>query len=303
MSRSPLPIERAVGDWTRAHLPFAVAELVVFLLKQAWAALFALLLLVGIILSSQLWQIDWPLARYDFLVLYAVGLQILFLALKLETWAEARVILLFHLTATLMEVFKVNHGSWSYPEAGVLKLMNVPLFSGFMYASVGSYMARVIRLFDMRFAPYPPFWMTALLALAIYVNFFSHHFLPDIRVALFFATLIVFLRTRIWFQVSDTPYWMPLPLAAFLSAIALWVAENIGTMTRTWLYHGQTSDQMVSLAKIGSWYLLLYVSFVTVTLVLRDALHAAPLSKKSAPFQKDDQQHESRYQVERKPAE
>lgn len=36
-----------------------------------------------------------------------------------------------------------------------------------MYASVGSYMARVIRLFDMRFAPYPPFWLTVVFALAI----------------------------------------------------------------------------------------------------------------------------------------
>ena len=42
--------------------------------------------------------------------------------------------------------------------------MGVPLFSGFIYASVGSYMARVIRIFEMRFAPYPPFWITYLLA-------------------------------------------------------------------------------------------------------------------------------------------
>lgn len=32
----------------------------------------------------------------------------------------------------------------------------------------------------------------------------------------------------------------------------------------------------MSLGKLGSWYLLLYVSFVLVTLVMRDALSRAP---------------------------
>ena len=69
---------------------------------------------------------------------------------------------------------------------------------------------------------------------------------------------------------------MPLPLAAFLSSFFLWLAENIGTRTKTWLYAGQDSTHWVSFAKMGSWYLLLYVSFVTVTLVVRDALSHAP---------------------------
>ena len=135
----------------------------------------------------------------------AVAAQILFLWLKLETWEEARVI---HLTGTAMEWFKVHAGSWRYPEPGMFKIFDVPLFSGFMYASVGSYMARVIRIFDMRFAPYPPFWTTVLLAAAIFINFFSHHFLPDIRLDLFAATLVLFARTRISFRISAR-YWWP----------------------------------------------------------------------------------------------
>jgi uncharacterized membrane protein YoaT (DUF817 family) len=138
-------------------------------------------------------------------------------------------------------------------------------------------MARVIRVFDMRFAPYPSFPLTVLLAVAIYVNFFAHHFLPDIRIALFAATVALYWRTRIWFRIHDRHWWMPLPLAAFLSALALWVAENIGTATGTWIYSGQLRGEMVSLAKLGSWYLLLYVAFVTVTLVSRRALSAKPL--------------------------
>jgi uncharacterized membrane protein YoaT (DUF817 family) len=275
-------LERHLGDRMRARLPGPLAEFVMFGLKQGWAALFGGLLLIALIATSRIWQPDWAIARYDALLIYALALQALFLATGMESWREARVILLFHLTGTAMEIFKVHAGSWAYPGDGVMKLWGVPLFSGFMYASVGSYMARVIRLFEMRFAPYPPFWTTLALALAIYVNFFAHHFLPDIRLALFAATVILFAQTRIWFRIGDNHYWMPLPLAAFLSSFFLWIAENVGTGTKTWLYSGQADHQWVSFAKMGSWYLLLYVSFVTVTLVIRDALGDAPVRSSRA---------------------
>lgn len=267
-------IERKLGDEMRRHLPRPISELVMFTLKQAWACLFGALLLGGLLLSDHIWNDDWAVSRYDALFGYAFGLQVLFLAFKLETVAEARVILLFHFTGTLMEIFKVNVGSWGYPEPGLLKIMGVPLFSGFMYASVGSYMARVIRIFDMRFAPYPPLWITFMLGGAIYLNFFSHHYIWDIRYLLFLATMVVFIRTRIWFKIADCDYWMPLPVAALFTSFFLWIAENIGTGTGTWIYAGTDGLSMVSFAKLGSWYLLLYVSFVTVTLVSRDALEA-----------------------------
>ena len=270
-------LEHRMGDWARARLPFAVAELVMFVLKQGWACLFGGLLLLAIIASKLIWHPDWPLHRYDALFLFAIATQVVFLATKLETWEEARVILLFHLTGTAMEWFKVHAGSWAYPEPGIFMLMGVPLFSGFMYAAVGSYMARVIRVFDMAFAPYPSFPLTVALAGAIYVNFFAHHFLPDIRLALFVATVALYGRTRIWFRIPDRHWWMPLPVAAILSAFAHWVAENVGTATGTWIYSGQLPGEMVSFAKLGSWYLLLYVAFVTVTLVTRRALSTQPL--------------------------
>ena len=277
MTNPTRSLEHRMGDWARERLPFALAEFVMFVLKQGWACLFGGLLLAVIIATKLVWDPDWPLQRYDFLFLFAIATQGLFLAAKLETWEEARVILLFHLTGTAMEWFKVHAGSWAYPESGLFKLMGVPLFSGFMYASVGSYIARVVRVFDMRFAPYPSFPLTLILALAIYVNFFAHHFLPDIRALLFAGTVILFYRTKIWFRIHDRHWWMPLPLAAFLAALALWIAENVGTATGTWVYSGQVPGQIVSLAKLGSWYLLLYVAFVTVTLVTRRALSDQPL--------------------------
>ncbi|WP_235899847.1 DUF817 domain-containing protein [Tritonibacter aquimaris] len=275
-------LERRLGDWMRAQLPFYVAEFVMFVLKQGWAAIFGILLLAGLIVTDLIWQDSWAIARYDALLIYALLLQVFLLLTGMESWREVRVIFLFHLTGTAMEIFKVHMGSWSYPGAGVIKLWAVPLFSGFMYASVGSFMARVIRLFDMRFAPYPPYWLTLVLALAIYGNFFAHHFLPDLRLFLFAATVLLFLRTRIWFSIGTQTYWMPLPLAAFLSSFFLWVAENIGTGTKTWLYTGQSVETWVSLAKMGSWYLLLYVSFATVTLVFREALSAPEMHTTNA---------------------
>ena len=154
-----------------------------------------------------------------------------------------------------------------------------------MYAAVGSYMARVIRIFQMRFAPYPPYWQTYLLAASIYVNFFAHHFLPDIRLVLFAATVGVYGRTRVWFRIQDHEWWMPMPLAGALAELALWVAENIGTATGTWLYSGQRPDHWVSFAKLGSWYLLLYVAFVTVSLVSRRALYPKGRAVQTSPRQ------------------
>lgn len=260
-----------------ACLPVSLAAFAMFVLKQAWACLFAGCLLAALILTKLIWQQDWLLARYDALVLTAVSLQIIFLWLRLESWTEAKVIAVFHLTGTAMEIFKVHAGSWSYPEPGLLKFYDVPLFSGFMYAAVGSYMVRVIRLFDMIFAPFPPRMLHFGLAIAAYLNFFTHHYVWDLRVLLFLGTILLYAQTRIWFRIGVSWYWMPLPLAAFLSSLFLWLAENIGTITGTWIYAGQAQLEMVRLDKVGSWYLLLYVAFATVTLVKRDVLKRSPV--------------------------
>ncbi|WP_230374287.1 DUF817 domain-containing protein [Pontivivens ytuae] len=266
-----LGVERRLGDWMRARLPHGIAEFIMFGLKQGWACLFGGLMLLLLIGTSLIWEDSWWLARYDFLVLAAVGIQILFLATGLESRREAWVILLFHVSGTAMEIFKLHMGSWDYPEPGLLKVGGVPLFSGFMYAAVGSYMARVIRLFDMRFVPYPTEWMTWALGAAIYLNFFWHHFGPDLRYVLMTLTVVIYGRTMVRFTVTRR-FAMPLILAAGLSTIFLWIAESVGTSTGTWVYAGHEGFRLAPLAKAGSWYLLLYVSFVQVALIYRDRL-------------------------------
>ncbi len=275
-SASPRPFHLAANR-LRRHLPAPLAGVAIFVAKQLWAGLFALIILTAIILTRLIWQADWALQRYDALFMIAIATQVVLIVTRLETLSEAKVILLFHLTGTVMEWFKVSAGSWGYPEPGLFKAFDVPLFTGFMYASVGSYIARAIRVFGAVFAPAPPFPAAVVLAVAIYVNFFAHHFLPDIRLVLFAATLGLYLRTRLWFRLGGERWlWMPFPVAALAAALALWLAENIGTFTGTWIYAGQAEFQLVSLSKLGSWYLLFFVSFTTVTLVQRDALHRRP---------------------------
>ncbi|MBF9044664.1 DUF817 family protein [Rhodobacterales bacterium HKCCE4037] len=268
----------------QASRPSALALTGVILTKIAYSALFGILILSAIIVTRLVWQDDWPLARYDALVLFALTTQIVFIWRGLETWEEAKVILIFHVTGTVMEIFKLAQGSWDYPDQGLLEIGGVPLFSGFMYASVGSFIARAIRIFRIEFAPYPPFWMTYVLALAIYVNFYTHHYTYDIRWLLFAATLILFWRTRIWFYPAATPHAIRLPVGAVLSAFLLWIAENIGTFTRTWTYETHGDTGIVDLGKFGSWYLLLFVAFVTVTLVVRDAMHPHPIQPTPREF-------------------
>ena len=92
----------------------------------------------------------------------------------------------------------------------------MPLFSGFMYACVGSYLARAWRLFEFRFSRYPPVWATALLAAGAYLNFFTHHFIVDLRWALFAASALLFGRTWIWFRPDAAYRRMPLLLGFVL---------------------------------------------------------------------------------------
>ena len=256
-------------------------EFALFVFKQGWACLFGALMLGLLLATHLLYPADAPLARYDVLTLAALGIQLGMLALRLETWSEAKVILAFHVVGTVMELFKTAYGSWLYPEPSLLRSGGVPLFSGFMYAAVGSYIARVWRIFDFRFEPYPRSPWPELLALAIYVNFFAHHWLPDVRLALFPALGMLFWRTPVRFTVWRQQRQMPLLLGWFLVALFIWLAENIATFARAWTYPHQADGwQLVPLTKLGAWYLLMYISFVLVAAVHRPR---ALTTRKPAP--------------------
>ncbi|MGN7211530.1 MULTISPECIES: DUF817 domain-containing protein [Brachybacterium] len=256
------------GGMRRARL----VELVVFGLKQAWACVFGAVMLVLLVTARVLYPDDAPLARADALVLAAVAVQVAMLALRLESLREMGVIALFHLVGTAMEVFKTAVGSWAYETDGLLRIGEVPLYTGFMYAAVGSYMVRVMRLFDLRFTRYPPLLATAALAAAIYANFFTHHYLPDARWVLLAAMLLLYGRCAMSLRVHRRAPWRRMPvIAAFLGVAGLlWIAENVGTAAGAWIYpHQRAGWELVPASKLVSWLLLMMVSVVLVTLVHR----------------------------------
>jgi uncharacterized membrane protein YoaT (DUF817 family) len=245
-------------------------EFFLFVFKQGWACLFGAVLL-GLILATKwywtrhLWPSGW-LARYDFLFLAALTVQALLLLTRMESVREAKVILVFHVVGTCMELFKTSVGSWTYPENNFFRVGHVPLFSGFMYASVGSYLARVTRIVDMRYTRYPPRWLTVMLAALIYANFFTHHYLPDIRVGLFVLLAVTYGRTWVYYRPYRKYRRMPLLVGFCLVALFIWGAENIGTFAAVWVYPQQRHGwQVVGVGKFGAWLLLMVISFILVS--------------------------------------
>lgn len=230
------------------------------MLKHLWAGAFGGVLILAIAGTRVLWGADWPVARYDALFLIALATQALFLALRLETPREAGAVAAFAALGLAMEFYKVAMGSWAYPEPGVLAPAGVPLFVGFMYAAVGLCIVRMIRVFEMEFAPFPPPPWNAVLAGAIYLNFFTMHHLPDLRYPLIALTVLAYARSRIGFRAFGGRRAMPLLASLILSATGVWLVENLGTLTGTWLYAGQAPGQKVALATLGSWYLFLVVA-------------------------------------------
>ncbi|MFS0852574.1 DUF817 domain-containing protein [Microbacterium sp. 179-I 3D4 NHS] len=246
----------------------ALIEFAVFVLKQAWACVFGAALLLAIVAARLWYPDDAVIARNDALTLAAVAIQIAMLAFRLESGRELWVIVLFHLTGTVMELFKTDVGSWTYAGDGILRIGGVPLFSGFMYAAVGSYMVRVYRVFDLGFTRYPRRWVTAIVAAAIYVNFFLHHFWWDARWVLLLAVVLLWMPTVMHARVWRRTLKLPLLLAFAGVAVFIYFAENIGTLAGAWAYPDQADGwQLVSPGKLVSWFLLMIISVVLVTWV------------------------------------
>src|SRR6476620_10594261 len=228
-SRVPLLIEPMLSRLVGPRIASAIYEFIVFGLKQAAACVFAGSFLFLLAISG---HISIPgLARYDFLFLGAIAIQIVLVALRLENWREVAVLSLFHLLGMGLELFKTSPSvrSWSYPEPAFFHLKTVPLYSGFMYALVASYIMQAWRLMQVRLTAFPPFPIAVGLSAAIYANFFTNHYVMDLRWPLAAAVLLLFRRTQVHFTVISKPRRMPLALSFLLIGFFIWVAENIAT--------------------------------------------------------------------------
>ena len=240
-------------------------EFLIFGMKQAQAAIFAGSFFVLLFISNHIPLFG--LARYDFLFIAAVLIQIVLYFTKLETKDEVKVIFLFHIIGLVLELYKTSPaiGSWSYPEGGILKIATVPLYSGFMYAAIGSYISQAWKIFKLELTNYTHYLLSVFLCLLIYINFFTNHYIYDIRLFLIAAVFIFFWKTKVYFTVTNIRRYMPMNVAFLLIAFFIWVAENISTYLGAWQYPNQVHAwAVVSTSKITSWFLMVIISFILV---------------------------------------
>jgi uncharacterized membrane protein YoaT (DUF817 family) len=237
-----------------------------FGLEQAKSCIFPVVIFLSLVLTK---MVDVPfIARYDLILLICLVTQVLMIVFKIETMDELKVICVFHLIGLALELYKVHMGSWSYPEEAVTKFFGVPLYSGFMYASVASYLCQAWRRLEVRLANWPPTWIVVVLSTAIYFNFYTNHFIYDFRWILKILVLLIFFRTFVYFTVNKKTYRMPMALSFVLIGFFIWIAENIATFFGAWQYPNQQETwHMVHFGKISSWLLLVIVSFMIVALL------------------------------------
>lgn len=240
-------------------------EFLLFGIKEARACLFAGLFFVSIFVTPREGLLGIP--RYDLLLLIALAIQVWMVWAKLETLDELKAICLFHVVGFALEAFKTSGAiqSWSYPDFAYTKLFGVPLFSGFMYAAVGSYIIQAWRLLHVQIHHHPPYWMASLVALAIYANFFTHHYIGDYRWYIAALAIGLYARAIVVFRPFDRDRRMPLILAFILIGFFIWLAENISTFFAVWHYPNQIGAwSTVHIGKWSSWTLLVIMTFTIV---------------------------------------
>jgi uncharacterized membrane protein YoaT (DUF817 family) len=243
----------------------AAIEFLAFGLKQLRACIFVALFFAALFAMPRAGLFG--ISRYDLLLLYAIAVQGWMLWAGLETLDELKAVCLFHAVGFLLEVFKTSHGirSWNYPDAGYTKILGVPLFSGFMYASIGSYVIQAWRLFELRVRHHPTYWMAWVVAIAIYANFFTHHYIGDYRWYIAACTLGLYARTTVTFKSWRKKRNMPLLLSFILIGFFIWLAENISTFYGVWQYPNQIGAwATVHIGKWSSWSLLVIMTFTIV---------------------------------------
>lgn len=242
-------------------------DLLQFIKQQSLACIFPLFIFGSLYLTKYISFSKFQ--RYDVLLLACLIMQILMLVLRLENKNDLLVICIFHLIGLGLEIFKVSQGSWSYPEPGLIRIANVPLFSGFLYASVASYISQAWWRLKLSPKYWPDSRLTSILSIVIYLNFFTNHFLPDIRwLILLPGILIIFWKTTVQFSLNDRNYQISMILSFFLISIFIWFAENISTYLGAWRYPYQLQAwQLVDLQKLSSWFLLVIISIIIVAKV------------------------------------
>lgn len=245
------------------RLVFYGKQLVLFGYLQSLSCIFPVIIFISLAISTIIPAFGIP--RYDLLLLICILAQVIMYKTGFETRDELLVITMFHLLGLIMELHKVYHGSWSYPEEAYTKIYGVPLYSGFMYASVGSYICQAWRNLQLETINWPKSIWAIIAGAAIYFNFITNAFIPDLRLYITVFLLIVFWNTFFVFTLNDRKYRIPAVISFILIGFFIWMAENIATFFGAWEYAYQHAGwQMVHWHKLTSWSLLVIVSIIIV---------------------------------------
>ncbi|RDU64981.1 DUF817 domain-containing protein [Helicobacter didelphidarum] len=244
-------------------------EFLYFGIKQARACLFAGLFFIAIFCVPH--EGLFGFYRYDLLLIIALLIQVFMVFSKLESTDELKAICLFHFLGFLLETFKTSVvQSWAYPDFAYSKIFGVPLFSGFMYAAVGSYIIQSWRLLDIKVRHHPPYQLAIFVSMLIYLNFFTHHYIGDFRYYIASFLLGLYARSMVHFTPLDKERKMPLLLSFAFVGFFIWLAENLGTFFGIWKYpHQLGAWAIVSVGKWGAWSLVIVMTF-TITTFLKD---------------------------------
>ncbi len=212
----------------------------------------------------------------DFMFISVIVIQIILIATRYESWKECRIILIYHFLGFVMEAFKTHPSiwSWHYQYMGFFTILNVPLYSGFMYSAIGSFLFQAMHRLRLQFEHFPKFSIALLIVSLIYINFFTHHFIYDIRYFLLIIIIAITYKTYTYFMLNGEKYRMHTLLNLFLAASCIWIAENIATFLGVWLYPNQEWGwSPVSIHKILSRFLLFILSAVIVSYFMRDTIY------------------------------
>ena len=243
-----------------------IREFLCFGYKEAISCIFPAFIF-GMLAITRFFPIP-GVPRYDLLLALFLGMQIYMYRAGFETYEEVIVICIFHFLGVSMEIFKVSHGSWSYPDVGYTKVLGVPLYSGFMYASIASYICQAWKHFTLRFEDWPPVPQSIFVAFCIYGNFYSNAYIVDLRLIVLPILVYVFRNTVVYFHTNGNVRRMPLIAGFFLIAFFVWLAENIGTFLGAWRYPHQSEGwSLVKLQIMSSWFFLVVVSVIIVSLL------------------------------------
>ena len=258
-----LIIQNLIANPTESRLSSGIRELTAFTYKNAISCIFPVFIF-GMLAVSRIMEPS-AIPKYDFLLAVCILAQIVMYLTGVESKREVAVIFIFHGLGVLLELHKVNVGSWSYPEEAYTKLAGVPLYSGFMYSSVASYICRAWENFDLKIVQWPHSALAITVGGIIYVNFFTNAFMADIRWYIIPVLFIVFWSTKVQFNTNGVVRQMPMLLSFVLIGFFIWLAENIATFLGAWKYAYQHEGwKAVHVSKLTSWSLLVIVSVIIV---------------------------------------